>query len=147
MLRDRRTWLAAGLVLAVAAVAALTLPAGSGAEAHEKAAMAKGNHFKCYPILDWTEWQPQGAALKDQFGRSEARAMTPKLLCNPVDKNGEGIVDKDDHLVCYQIHDDPSGSFQRVREVAVQNQFGQTQLWVGVPAETLCLPSMKRLIE
>ncbi len=144
MLEKRTTWLGLLATVAVVVLAVFFLAPGSVAQ---KEMAPRANHYKCYQVLDWGEWDQHSVQLQDQFGKSQAVVIRPYMLCNPVDKNGEGIVDKDNHLVCYQIHDDPSGSFQRVREVAVQNQFGQTQLWVGVPAETLCLPSMKRLIE
>ncbi len=50
-------------------------------------------------------------------------AYVPKLLCNPVDKNGEGIPGPKSHLVCYEIKDDPEGTAERVKEVMVKNQF------------------------
>ena len=103
----------------------------------------KANHFKCYQILDWSIFEPRKVELKDQFGESVARTMEPKMLCNPVDKNGEGIPNPDSHLVCYAIQDDPGGSTPRIKEVAVKNQFGETRLWVGA-ADTLCLPSDKK---
>ena len=69
--------------------------------------------------------------------------IQPRLLCNPVDKNGEGIPYPKSHLVCYEIRDAPKGPTERVKEVAVQNQFQRGQLWVG-SANLLCVPSQKR---
>ena len=148
MLEKRNTWLGLlGALFVVALVVFFATGDSVALEKHYQEAMPKADHYKCYQILDWTEWEPQHVTLSDQFGKSEAQVIRPYSLCNPVDKNGEGIVDKDDHLVCYQINDDPSGEFERVREVQVQNQFGQTQLWVGVPSRELCLPSQKRLVQ
>ena len=138
MLTNKRIWFALGLAAAIV----LVLPAGAAAEEHEDMEM-KANHFKCYQVLDWTEWDPKGVELKDQFGASEAKVMVPYSLCNPVDKNGEGIPNTKYHLVCYQIHDDPQPGTPRVKEVMVRNQFQEGPLWVG-SATTICLPSAKR---
>ena len=144
MLEDRRFWWAGGLVLALVAAIALSLPTGGAAESHEKPMMeAKANHFKCYPILDWTVWQPRRVELRDQFGTSVARVIEPKTLCNPVDKNGEGIPNPNFHLVCYAIQDDPQGNTPRIKEVVARNQLQEAQLWVG-GSDMICLPSDKR---
>ncbi len=142
MLKDKRIWWAVGLAVALAAAIVLALPAGTAAESHGDME-TKDNHFKCYQVLDWSEWEPRAVKLKDQFGASQAKVMVPHSLCNPVDKNGEGIPDAKNHLVCYQIHDDPSGDTPRVKEVQVWNQFQQGPLWVG-SAATLCVPSKKK---
>ncbi len=148
MLEKRMTWLGvAGAVAVVALVVFFAAGETAALDKHYKEGMPDSNHYKCYSVLDWGEWDQQRVALQDQFGKSEAIVVQPYQLCNPVDKNGEGIADKESHLVCYSIKDDPSGEFERVREVVVRNQFGQTQLWVGVPARILCLPSQKKLVE
>ena len=152
MFEKRTTWTGLPATVAVAVLAVFFAAPGSvaqeapGSVAREEG-MPKANHYKCYQILDWGQWDQQGVQLEDQFGKSKAAAIRPYMLCNPVDKNGEGIADKENHLVCYQIQDDPTGEFERVREVEVQNQFGRTTLWVGVPGETLCLPSKKQLVQ
>lgn len=138
MLKDKRVWWAGGALVALAALIALSLPAGSAAQAME----ATGNHFKCYSILDWTVWEPTTAKLKDQFGDSTAHLYQPKILCNPVDKNGEGIPHPSYHLVCYDIKDDPAAGTPRIKEVTVKNQFQEAQLWVG-DSNLLCVPSDK----
>ena len=111
-----------------------------------RSAVAEGNHYKCYPVLDWVDWEPKTVTLEDQFGKSQATVVVPKLLCNPVDKNGEGIVDKNNHLVCYGIRDEPVANVDLVEEVYIENQFGGMSMWVGVPGSTLCLPSSKKHI-
>ena len=143
MVREKRAWCVAALVMALVALIAVSSPGDAAAESHEKPMMeGKANHFKCYPILDWTEWEPRMAKLRDQFGISEARVIKPQFLCNPVDKNGEGVPAPKYHLVCYVIHDDPSGKTERVKEVTVKNQFQEGPLWVGM-GDLLCVPSMK----
>jgi hypothetical protein len=67
----------------------------------------------------------------------------PSRLCNPVDKEGEGIQHPDAHLMCYQVkpakeqpkHEGRSGVF-------VHTQFGPEQLDT-VKEEMLCVPSEK----
>lgn len=143
MLKDKRVWWAGAQVAALVALIAVWSPAGTVAEGHDKGEMGPGsNHFKCYQILDWTEWKPIKVELKDQFGTSIAVAVEPRLLCNPVDKNGEGIPAPESHLVCYEIQDDPQGPTERVKEVMIGNQFQQGPLWVG-SASLLCVPSDK----
>ena len=145
MLRDKRVWWAGAVVVAMVVLIAVSSPAGSAAEGHEKGEMKGpgGNHFKCYQVLDWGEWEPRKVELKDQFGASVARVIEPRLLCNPVDKNGEGIPAPENHLVCYTIQDDPQGPTERVKEVMVKNQFQKGPLWVGT-GNLLCVPSLKK---
>ena len=107
----------------------------------------ENDHYKCYPVRDWGNWQPRKVMLEDQFGKSKAKVVVPRWLCNPVDKNQEGVVDKENHLVCYGIKDDPEGPTDPIEQVVVKNQFGEMTMWVGVPANSLCLPSSKRHIE
>jgi len=67
----------------------------------------------------------------------------PRYLCNPVNKNNEGIHNSVSHLMCYQIKQvkgDPK--FVKVVGVFVNNQFGPEQLDVKAPAE-LCVPALK----
>ena len=139
MLNDKRIWWAGGLVVALAALVVLSLPVGSEAEEHEA---PRANHFKCYQILDWTEFEPRRVELKDQFGASVARVLEPRMLCNPVDKNGEGIPNPKYHLTCYEIQDDPQGDTPRVKEVMIRNQFQEGPLWVG-SAPSICVPTQK----
>lgn len=140
MSKNERTQGAGSLLVALALLIAWALPTFSTAEENETPA---NNHFKCYQILDWTEFTPKKAELKDQFGESIARILEPRLLCNPVDKNGEGIADREYHLVCYEMQDDPQGNVPRVKEVMIRNQFQEGPLWVG-SSPMICVPSQKR---
>jgi hypothetical protein len=76
--------------------------------------------------------------LVDQFGTITTKATKPFLLCNPVDKNGEGIRDRLNHLECYKLAPPPKVA----RTVTVRNQFGETS--VGTKkAVVVCVPSAK----
>ena len=61
------------------------------------------------------------------------------MLCNPVDKNGEGINDPDNHLMCYEIKD----KFKQ-KNIHTHDQFGPETLDTKKIKE-LCVPSEKSL--
>lgn len=94
------------------------------------------DHFKCYEAkgdpLDVT------VDLQDQFeAEPGVLVKKPVFFCNPVPKNGEGILDPAAHLTCYEISDDGEK-----RDVVVEHQFGAQTLEVKKP-KLLCLPSNK----
>jgi hypothetical protein len=65
------------------------------------------DHYQCYAVKlsDGEEKFPNDlrAPVVDQFSQSTLYDIQkPTALCNPVDKNGEGIKDLDTHLMCYQ---------------------------------------------
>ena len=111
------------------------------------------DHFKCYeaagdPLYVIVD-------LVDQFGVNlDVLVGAPELFCNPVDKNGEGILDPEAHLTCYDIEDgdddndndddgdSDSGSDSDGLNVQVNNQFGEQVLEVE-DSELLCVPSEK----
>lgn len=94
------------------------------------------DHFRCYEA----EGNPVNVTvnLEDQFGE-EPNVMVgqPKLFCNPVDKNSEGIRNPTVHLTCYEIED-----VGEELDVSIKNQFGEQSLKVEKP-ELLCVPSEK----
>jgi hypothetical protein len=99
------------------------------------------DHFKCYHTLQigFPRFERREVTTDDQFGSAVTSVRRPWRLCNPVDKNGEGIDEPASHLMCYQADD--AGIFER-RYVQVQNQFGEQQLSV-IRTESLCLPAEK----
>jgi hypothetical protein len=88
---------------------------------------------------------PKGtqATVDDQFQTGRLYDVKkPKLLCNPVDKNGEGIEHPLDHLLCYQVKP-AKGQLKHVRvvgQIFLENQFGSGRVdtikedLLGVPA-------------
>ena len=65
----------------------------------------------------------------------------PIRLCNPVDKNGEGIADPETHLLCYQAQaakGEPK--FLKVIGIHTNNQLGPLQL-DALKEQELCVPS------
>jgi hypothetical protein len=106
------------------------------------------NHFKCYDVRSTSgdRFEPRMVTVADQFETKEAILEKPISLCNPVDKNGEGVPDPGCHLVCYRLQD-PARPIMEPRPVTVTDQFGTLDLLaisgscrrVGV----LCVPSTK----
>ena len=98
------------------------------------------DHFKCYDVdeEESTALDPAPVVnLIDQFGvEPEVLVGDPEFFCNPVDKDGEGILNAEAHLTCYDIGDDDD---DQVRTVLVTNQFGDQTLTVTGP-EILCVP-------
>ena len=66
------------------------------------------------------------------------------MFCNPADKNGEGILNEDDHLTCYKVKGPKLLPLDRPK-VEVGNELGSLQLQ-ATKAMLLCLPSTKTLL-
>jgi hypothetical protein len=102
---------------------------------------ARDNHYQCYKA-EHEPIEPLPVKLADQFNPQgwEDRIIAMPFLCNPVDKNGEGIFDVERHLACYTLvrQQEP----QTNRHVLVTDQFGKHELVVK-QAQTLCVPSRK----
>ena len=100
------------------------------------------DHFKCYEALG--DPVDINVGIVDQFQGFPTLVAEPFRLCNPADKNGEGIANPDDHLVCYLLQ--PPGGFLGV-PIPIQNQFFPlTTVDVGT-AKGLCVPSAKAIPE
>ena len=97
-------------------------------------------HFKCYEANG--DPVNVNVNLEDQFGVEPGVPVEePKLFCNPVDKNGEGIGDPTAHLTGYEIGDDHAE-----RIVIVSNQFGAGQILQIEDPEILFVPSKKNAV-
>ena len=83
------------------------------------------------------------AILSDQFGTTTVFVGAPRQVCNPVDKNGEGLQHPENHLVCYEITTSDGGSTWD--RVDTSNQFGDRTLRMIRP-QSLCVPSTKTVI-
>lgn len=95
-------------------------------------------HFQCYSTVR-SAFRSRGVVLRDQFGIRKARVGRRAELCNPVEKNGEPLVNRSEHLQCYTTR---GRALNRL--VSVQNQFGSQRLLVKRPRR-LCLPTVKRI--
>src|SRR5712691_431471 len=105
-------------------------------------AAAPLDHFKCYKLKQSTvTFTPQQVTLVDQFGTEQPTVQTPFRFCNPVDKDGGGILDPTAHLNCYTIFNRGGPAF-RNRKVTVSNQFGEQELTLVRPY-SLCVPAEK----
>lgn len=99
------------------------------------------NHYKCYdataPIMDMQ------VGLVDQFLTATTFPISPRFLCNPVEKEIDGqvtkIVDPDTHLACYYMDPINVGA-----SIEASDQFGRRRLGV-VQTELFCVPSLKRI--
>ena len=129
---------------AIAASLALALGASFGVPqaAAKDPFGGKFNHYQCYNIVDGGSGLKATLKLSDQFGDNVGTILRPVMLCNPVDKNGEGIPAKEVHLVCYTIKAEKS----QTHVVTIQNQLEETKYYVKGP-QMLCVPSTKQIIK
>lgn len=103
------------------------------------------DHYKCYDIKvtkGTTPFSPLAVTLSDQFEDDTFDVLKPKRLCNPVNKNDEGIKNPAAHLMCYQVK--PSGKHPDQLGLYTTDQLGQERLDT-VSEEELCVPSAKTL--
>jgi len=116
------------------------------------AAAATPDHFFCYKVKT-----TKGAAkfakipgidLGDQFEGRKFDLTKPVTLCNPADKNGEGVSDIETHLEGYQVKlsrtDPAQPKFVKRTNIRVTNQFGGLVVDVVKP-DRLLVPTAKSL--
>ncbi len=103
------------------------------------------DHYLCYEPSATSGHGKVDVEVRDQFGPGVGIVVKPFRLCNPVDKNGEGILNREGHLVCYTF--DPQ-KFPDAKDhtVETQNQFGNTKMQVAKP-DIICVPSFKREVQ
>jgi hypothetical protein len=82
---------------------------------------------------------------QDQFqvasGEVTMNVVRPRLFCNPVNKNGEGIISPSTHLTCYATS--LFTTFDRKRKkIAPTDQFGVLALDLRSRPSTFCVPSL-----
>ncbi len=63
-------------------------------------------HFTCYRIRG-ARFRQSGIQVTDEFGTFTADVKRPVRLCLPTDKNGEGVLDSTDQLLCYEVRTSP----------------------------------------
>jgi hypothetical protein len=114
------------------------------------------SHFKCYKVRQ-ARGAPRfqeigGVRLVDQFEDKLTTILKPRLLCTPVNKDGEdpAAPDNQDHLTCYKITDDPGQTRFQPRTVEEQDQFVMQDLLPTRRTDCrrsrlLCVPSIKRI--
>ena len=106
------------------------------------------DHYKCYKakVSKGTAKFAKGlqVTISDQFDGSGRTfdVKKPKLLCNPVDKKGEGIKNAIGHQVCYQVKP-AKGSAKHTSVVAFASDQIQSTVYTTKKEELLCVPSLK----
>ena len=118
------------------------------------------DHYQCYRVIPEQPSVSRTVTLTDQFVESRTRVTRLVQICNPVDKNGGGILRPWAHLACYLAQDVKrpilfiSGNFigaiKGTVNVLTRNQFGVLELRVIHPRTDsqleglwLCVPSQK----
>jgi hypothetical protein len=102
------------------------------------------DHFKCYRVDG--EGVRARVDVEDRFESEDGvTVLRPRLLCAPVDKNGEGFATPQGadgpHLLCYEVrHPSAQPRFPRQR-VVIENQFGSRAVRVIERSGLLCVPS------
>lgn len=104
-----------------------------------------GDHYRCWEATDPNgDVLGIGVSLVDQFQSFGTVVMDPFRLCNPADKNGEGIQDPNSHLVCYNLV--PTSDILGL-QIPIQNQFFPLANLDIEEAFALCVPSVKMVPE
>ena len=81
--------------------------------------------------------------LLDQFEHEVFDVVKPKLFCVPVDKNGEGIANADDHLMGYRIRVPRGGPRHvRVSGVHLNNRDYGGEVVTTIKEELLLVPAL-----
>jgi hypothetical protein len=124
-------------------------PVESGATPGDPSDLER-DHFLCYAARTRSRgFEPIEVSLEDPFQTSEWRLKKPRLLCNPVDKNGEGIFNPATHLTCYDVKP-LRGNPARRRlnlDLLVSNQFDAEQRFTLKKPKTVCVPSQMELVD
>jgi hypothetical protein len=102
------------------------------------------DHFKCYKVRVDASAGPRfpkdiTTTVYDQFEPSGTRVVEVKKpfeLCNPVDKNGEGIKDPTRRMLCYKVK-----PVTEQGRALVANQFGLERLDIK-NEKLLCVPAV-----
>ena len=97
------------------------------------------NHFKCYTIAR-AKFRASGIKVDDQFGTLNVDIKRPVRFCAAADKNGEGIIDSSEHLLCYQVRPVTGSPRVKYPQIFTTNQFGTAINRVFGPRE-LCVPT------
>ena len=122
----------------VFALAAIALAAWSSTALGQ---IPSGNHYLCYKTRDlkvpakFTSVNGINAVDAD-VGTFGCGALKPFLICDPVDKNGSGVVDANLHYCCYKTKCTPN---KIPTNFDTTDQFGALRLQAG-KASFLCNP-------
>jgi hypothetical protein len=100
-------------------------------------------HFQCYEIHR-QNFNRAGVSLDDALGAGTVTIKRAKRLCAPADKNGEdpSAPGAPEHFTYYTIKQ--TTHFTKVRNVAVDNQFGPQTMTLSKP-DRMMVPTAKSL--
>jgi hypothetical protein len=105
------------------------------------------DHYKCYAASvtrGAPRFIPRDVPLIDELESKDTTVLKPVSVCVPVDKNGEGVGNPDDYLVCYDIRDvRGQARFQKL-DIEASNQFDEgpeAQRLTVTRSDILCVPS------
>ncbi len=113
------------------------------------------DHYLCYKVH-----LPKGISfpediqvtLADQFIDPDGEGVIqwfdlgkPRRLCNPVDKEGEGIKNPENHLICYDVKRSEGEPEHEKTVVFLNDQFGPANFWETQEEERLCVPAERTL--
>jgi len=102
------------------------------------------NHYVCYSVIG-SQPLNKAVTLVDQWGTRSYVVVTPRLLCNPVQKYDSAtntnypVIDPKAHLMCYEIRETVPGP---MNNVTASDQFGVWTFQV-LPGTLLCVPALK----
>jgi hypothetical protein len=101
------------------------------------------DHFVCY-LIQPPQFEGHGAlSMIDQFNLKPVpfKLTSRELLCNPVSKNQEPIINRQAHLVAYAM--EGPASQPRNIPVLVTNQFGANQRYIVLGQNRFLVPTGK----
>jgi hypothetical protein len=103
------------------------------------------DHFLCYLIQPPQFEGKPGLTMLDQFNPKPIpfTLTSRELLCNPVSKNNEPIINRQGHLTAYTMQG-PATEPRNI-PVIVGNQFGENQRYVVIRAMRFMVPTGKEL--
>jgi hypothetical protein len=98
------------------------------------------DHYQCYAVGNAGKARVDDIAVVDQFGTKTLDVKRASRLCVAADKRGEGVIDQNAALMCYEVRaSSGTPAFRGVDgDVFVANQFGPDRLMVTRTTE-LCV--------
>lgn len=104
------------------------------------------DHFKCYvpkPVPGAPKFARTTVTLSDQFlANRQTEVIRPFVFCNPVNKNGSGIDNPIDHLMCYKIRDVKGQTKFAGKSWTSTDQLAELQVRTK-REKLLCVPALK----
>jgi hypothetical protein len=107
-------------------------------------AQPKGDRYLCYEVarIGAGGAGAPDVKVRDQFGSDTASIGKPRFVCNPVDVDKKGILNKALHITCYE-----TTTPIRPKNVLITNEFERKQP-AGIElakAQLICVPSGKKI--